>query len=97
MINLQHFLFFISNQFIINYPSERNSLSNFQDKIIFSKQQDKLIQKLFQNVQLFSINPIKCLNVYADSQAMKFKKIVWFLTNSIQYVNDECWKSLEHT
>ena len=26
-----------------------------------------MFQKYFQNVQLFSINPIKCLNIYAES------------------------------
>ena len=49
--------------------SERYLLRNFQDWIILTKQQDKvqIFQKCFQNVQLFSINPIKYLNVYADS------------------------------
>ena len=34
---------------------------------------------------------IKCFNVYADMSAMNFIKMFWSLTDSIQYVNDECW------
>ena len=37
--------------------------------MIFSEQEYKTldIPKCFQNVQLFDVKPIKCLNVYADS------------------------------
>ena len=33
-----------------------------------------IFQKYFQNFQLFSIHPIKCLNVYPDSQDTNFIK-----------------------
>ena len=65
--------FFISVPFISNYPSGHNLLSNFEGWIIFSEQQYKI--NCFKNVQLFSINPIKC-HVYADSLATNFIKTI---------------------
>ena len=56
--------------------------------MIFSKEHYKI-----PNIpKLFSINPIKYLNVYADSLARYFIKVALFLTNGIQYVNDKCWQ-----
>ena len=49
----------------------------------------QVFQKCFQNVQLFSINPIKCFNVYTDTEATSFIKTAWIF-NGIQYVNGEC-------
>ena len=42
-----------------------------------------------QNVQLFSINPIKCLDIN------EFHKTLWSLTNGTQNVNDGPEKSTE--
>ena len=47
----------------------------------------QIFQKYFKNIQLLSMNPIKCINIYADSCATNFIKTS---TNSIQYVNGEC-------
>ena len=50
-----------------------NLSSNFLGSISFfsesasSNRKFQIFQKCFQNIQLFSINPIKCLNVYADN------------------------------
>ena len=41
------------------FKAESSSVSN--------KRKLQIFQKCFQNVQLFSINPNKCLHVYADS------------------------------
>ena len=70
-------------------------LSNVLDWIIFNKLKYKfqIFQKCFQNVQLFSTDPTKCLNVDADSWYANFiKKLLWSLTNGIQDVNEESWK-----
>ena len=40
-------------------------------------------------------SPIKYLNVIKDSCPMKSIKLLWFFTDSIQYVNNECWKITE--
>ena len=76
---------FISNRFISNQSSEPNLLSNFQNRIIFSKHHYKItdIIKSFQTVHLLSINPIKYFYVYEDSQATNFN------IKFDQYVNDK--------
>ena len=71
----------------IRHPSSQSSsLSN--------NTKSQILQKCFQDVYLFSLNLIECLNIYADSQTTNFiKTALIFDKEYAEYVNDECLKS----
>ena len=70
---------FIKQLLGLNHPSSVSNNTKFQK-----------LQKCFPNVQLFSINLIKCLVVYKNCSAMKFIKTAfdfWLMVYS--YINND--------
>ena len=54
--------FYIVSVYLFEMKINKYFNTSVSNNIIF-----QIFQKCFQNVELFSINPIKSLNVYADS------------------------------
>ena len=51
-----------------------------------------MFQNIFQDVQAFSINRIKCLMFMQIARLRNSQKRLWCLSNCIQYVNGKCYK-----
>ena len=51
-----------------------------------------MFQNIFQDIQAISVNRIKCLMFMQITGLRNSQKLLWCLSNCIQYVNDKCYK-----